>query len=152
MLSQTAEHAIRALLFLAGPAAGRAATADEIAAAIGAPRNYLAKTLNGLARRGVVTGTRGPGGGFQLALDPADLPIARIVQEFDAPARRPLCLLGGRFCDPDVPCAAHDRWVALWEQSLDPLRRTTLADLLGADEEECAGSRSTPFLHINSRG
>ena len=45
MLSQTAEHAIRALLYLAGDAADRAASADEVAAAIGAPRDYLAKNL-----------------------------------------------------------------------------------------------------------
>lgn len=131
MLSQTAEHAIRALLYLAGEAADRAASVDEVAKAIGAPRNYLAKTLNALARTDIVTASRGPGGGYRLDLAPAAVPVSRIMDEFDPPAARVMCLLGGRPCDADHPCAAHDRWIAMWDLSREPLRSTTLADLLG---------------------
>jgi Rrf2 family transcriptional regulator, iron-sulfur cluster assembly transcription factor len=49
MLSQTSEHALRAALYLAQQPAGTLATADAIAGALGAPRNYMAKTLNALA-------------------------------------------------------------------------------------------------------
>ena len=71
MLSQTSEHAIRALLFLAQRPGGEAVPAARIAAALGAPANYLAKTLNALARRGLIASTRGPAGGFRLRR-PAD--------------------------------------------------------------------------------
>jgi hypothetical protein len=60
MLSQTAEHAIRAVLFLAQRAPGEPVAPDAIADALGAPRNYLAKTLNALARQGIVSSMRGP--------------------------------------------------------------------------------------------
>jgi Rrf2 family protein len=110
--------------------------AEEIAAAIGAPRNYLAKTLNALARRGYVAGTRGPGGGFQLAVDAVALPISRLIEDFDSSPPHVLCLLGGRPCNAATPCAAHDRWLRMWEESLAPLRSTTLADLLGRDEAD----------------
>lgn len=38
-----------------------------IAEAIGLPRNHLSKTLDALRRSGVLTASRGPGGGFGLA-------------------------------------------------------------------------------------
>ena len=54
MLSQTSEHAIRALLYLAQQPAGEPVPADRIARALGAPGNYLGKTLQLLARRGEI--------------------------------------------------------------------------------------------------
>lgn len=139
MLSQTAEHALRALLYLGGEAAGRAASAEEIAGAIGAPRNYLAKTLNILARGGLVSATRGPGGGFRLQVEPAALAVGQVIDEIDPPTPQGMCMLGGRPCDEANPCSAHDRWVAMWEASKAPLRRTTLADLLARNAGETAG-------------
>ena len=53
MLSVTAEHAVRAVLLLARYKGAKALSADAIAAELGAPRNYLAKTLNALAKDGV---------------------------------------------------------------------------------------------------
>ncbi|HEX6927295.1 MAG TPA: Rrf2 family transcriptional regulator [Longimicrobiaceae bacterium] len=130
MLSQTSEHAIRALLYLAGRPASGAVSADEIATAIGAPRNYLAKTLNALAHRGLLSAVRGRGGGFMLEVDPSSLPIARIMELFEPAPERPLCLLGGRRCDARRPCDAHARWTAMWRESMAPLETTTLGDLL----------------------
>ena len=40
---------------------------DTIAGALGAPRNYLSKTLNVLAKHEIVDGVRGVHGGFALA-------------------------------------------------------------------------------------
>ena len=46
MISATSEYALRAALVLARQYGERSMRADEIADAIGAPRNYLAKILN----------------------------------------------------------------------------------------------------------
>ena len=143
MLSQTAEHALRALLYLAGQPATRPASAGEIAAAIGAPKNYLAKTLNVLAKRGFVTGTRGPGGGFRLDLDPAEIPVYRLVEEFAPVGERQTCLVGGRPCSDVDPCVAHSRWMGMWDRAMDPLRQTTLADLL----KPVSDARCDPNCH-----
>ena len=64
MLSRTAEYALRAVLFLADR--GEPTNVDLIAERLGVPRNYLSKTLHRLAREGVLTSTRGQGGGFRL--------------------------------------------------------------------------------------
>jgi Rrf2 family protein len=129
MLSATADHAIRAILVLAR-ADGRLVRADEIAEATGAPQNYLAKTLNALAKSGLVTSARGPTGGFALAVPADSLTLARVVDLFDTPRPQSRCLLGSVPCDPRRPCAAHERWTAVMHARREPLATTTVADLL----------------------
>lgn len=133
MLSQTSEHAIRALLFLARRPAGETVPAARIARALGAPANYLAKTLNALARTGVVESTRGAAGGFRLGRAAYAITLAEIDDVFAEPRPSATCLLGDRPCDGGNPCAAHARWAALREQARAPLRATTLADLALSD-------------------
>src|SRR6476659_8558089 len=104
MLSQTSEHAIRALLFLAQRPAGEAVPATRIATALGAPANYLAKTLNALARTGMVASTRGPFGGFRLARPADRITLAEVDDSFGELRPAATCLLGGRPCDACAPC------------------------------------------------
>lgn len=132
MLTQTSEHAIRALLFLARHA-DDSVSAERVADALGAPRNYLSKTLNALARRGIVASTRGPAGGFRLVADPAALTLARVVEMFEPARPNRVCLLTHRPCSDRVPCAAHAAWSTVCRGMRAPLERTTLADLLSDD-------------------
>ena len=130
MPSATADHAIRALLVLASTPGRRFMRADEIAAATGAPQNYMAKTLNALARARLVSSARGPAGGFSLAVDPGSLTLARIVDLFDAPRLQTRCMLGNAPCNKQRPCIAHDCWTAVMNARRAPLVATTIADLL----------------------
>jgi Rrf2 family transcriptional regulator, iron-sulfur cluster assembly transcription factor len=136
MLSQTAGYALRATLFLARAAPRQTVTADTIARALGAPANYLSKTLHALAKTGIVEGVRGPSGGFRLMVPPSELTVARIIEAFDEPASHPVCIMGGRECDADQPCRVHTHWLAVTEAMRQPLRVTTLADLLAGDSVE----------------
>jgi Rrf2 family protein len=79
VLSHTSDYALRAVLVIAREYQRRPLRADEIAASTGAPRNYLAKTLNALAKAGVLTSARGPQGGFTLAIAPDSLTIAQVI-------------------------------------------------------------------------
>lgn len=129
MLSQTAEHALRAVLFLASRPPGETVPSDRIARSLGAPGNYLSKTLQGLARAGLVEGVRGPSGGFRLRVDPADLDLATLLDAVDEPTRISTCLMGDRPCDEREPCAAHACWTAVREAARAPLLGTTVLDL-----------------------
>lgn len=131
MLSATSDYALRAVLVLARAYGRRAVRADEIADATAAPRNYLAKTLNALAKAGVVTSARGPQGGFALAVAPDALTLARVIDCFDEPRPHTRCLLGTVPCDPAHPCAAHHCWTGIMAARRAPLASTTVADLLG---------------------
>lgn len=129
-MSRTAEHAVRAILHLAvnGPEPVKAAT---IARELGAPANYMSKTLHALASAGIVDSRRGPTGGFRLAADPEELTLARIIEVVDDPAPKDACLVSSSRCSERTPCHLHARWKTVSNQVWDPLRRTTIAELLG---------------------
>jgi Rrf2 family transcriptional regulator, nitric oxide-sensitive transcriptional repressor len=129
ILSQTAEYALRAVLYMARRD-GERTSAEQIARALGAPANYMSKTLNQLAKAGVVTGARGPTGGFRLAIPAEELTVARVADSFSTPRANPICLLGDRPCSSANPCDAHHRWTAVTQAAAAPLAQTTIADLL----------------------
>jgi Rrf2 family iron-sulfur cluster assembly transcriptional regulator len=131
LLSQTAEHALRAILYLGRNQERGLIAATEVAEALGAPPNYLAKTLRLLTRRGVLRSVRGPGGGFALARPAAAISAADVVEAVDEVSAPANCLLGNRGCDPDNPCEAHARWAELTRRVLQPMEETSIADLVG---------------------
>jgi Rrf2 family protein len=130
MVSLTADYALRAILLLANQELPRAISADEIATATGAPRNYMAKVLNVVAKAGLVTSMRGPSGGFKLAFPADEITLGRIIDLFDTVPLNPRCMLGNRPCDHSRPCRAHDAWTAVTSARRSPFLNTTIADLL----------------------
>jgi Rrf2 family iron-sulfur cluster assembly transcriptional regulator len=135
ILSQTAIYALQAVMHLAEAGPGEPQRVDDIAAALGVPRNYLAKILNGLVRSGVLQSTRGPGGGFVLALDPSSLVLAEVIQPFDDIAHDSSCLLGRARCSDTAPCAAHARWKSVSAAVKAYLLETTVQDMTASGAE-----------------
>ena len=81
MISQTAEYALRAMVFLAmqkSPAVGH-----EIAAVTKVPPGYLSKLMQQLVKSKLVNSQRGIGGGFVLARAPVDISILDVVNAVD---------------------------------------------------------------------
>jgi Rrf2 family protein len=130
MLSATAEHALRAIVYIARYPDQAPLAADTIAESLGAPRNYLAKTLHALAKAGILRSSRGPGGGFSLLVPAHELTIAQIIAPFGEPADARVCLLNNRACDGQNTCASHSLWHSITEQQGQTMRHTTVADLL----------------------
>ena len=132
MLPRTAEYAVRAAVLLARYHGARLVSADEIASVLGAPRNYLSKTLNALVRSGVLTSMRGPHGGFALAKAPERLSVAEVIDVFgDAHPTGARCVLEDRACDALFPCEAHQRWSTITRVAREPLVATSIAELCG---------------------
>lgn len=129
MLSQTAEYALRAAVWLAEHPQGPVRVGD-LAHALRVPQNYLSKTLHQLARAGVLASTRGKHGGFQLARRPAAIRLLEIVQPFEPLTDRRTCVLGRAVCSDAAPCQAHDRWKQVMSTTTAFFGETTLADLI----------------------
>lgn len=128
-LSSTAQSALRAVLYIAEHGAHGPVRVDQIATALGTPRNYLSKTLHGLAKAGVLRSARGPKGGFQLVDPPNRLPLSRVVGPFE-PAGERRCLVGRARCGDANPCQAHHRWSRVATAVEEFFGNTTVADLL----------------------
>jgi Rrf2 family protein len=130
VISQTAEYALRAVLYLAQQGNGDPVPVETIAEELSMPRNYLSKTLHMLAKRGILTSARGPHGGFELAIPGSELSLFDVVAPFDDLERRGQCLLGRPECNDQTPCAAHHRWKTLAESLSGFFRETTVEDLI----------------------
>lgn len=133
MFSQTVEYALRAVVHLAHEAPAARTTA-QIADATQVPRDYLAKILQGLAKKGIVTTQRGVGGGVALGKEPAGLTILDVVNAVEPIERIRTCPLklkthGARLCP------LHKRLDDAMAQVEEAFRRTTLAEVLAEPGE-----------------
>ncbi len=86
MISQTAEYALRSVVFLGGQV-GQPVTTQRIAAATGVPAGYLSKVLQTLGKAGVVDAQRGLRGGYVLARPIDELTLLDVINAVD-PIRR----------------------------------------------------------------
>lgn len=130
MLSQTAEYALRAVLYVAEHGTDRLVQVTEMAAALRIPRNYLSKTVHALVREGVLLSTRGKSGGFRLAVPANRLYVVQVVAPFGSMGEARHCLLGRPQCSDRTACAAHTKWKLVAERVAEFFRETTIAELL----------------------
>jgi len=137
-LSTRGRYAVMAMVELAarqaadGPPAARGQVSlAEIAAAQHLSLAYLEQLFGPLRRAGLVASARGPGGGYRLARDPADITIAAIVEAVDEPIQATRCDEGGPGCLAGQRCLTHDLWAELGDQIRLFLQGLTLADVVG---------------------
>jgi Rrf2 family protein len=139
VISQTAEYALRAVVWLAlNPQ--KPLTAQQIAEATRVPAGYLAKVLQGLSRAGLLHSQRGLGGGFTLARSPAVLTMWEVVQAVDPRRRITECPLGFEAHGQDL-CALHrqlDDTIALIEKAFTACRISKLIDPSQGSSPLCA--------------
>ncbi len=93
MLSKTAEYALRAVTCMASHF-GQPTSADDLAEATQVPRRYLNRVLQDLAAAELVRSRSGPGGGYELALQPHEVTILAIVSAVSPLERIRTCPLG----------------------------------------------------------
>lgn len=128
-LPRTAEYALRAVSYIAEHEAGGPVPVSVIAQALGAPRNYLSKTLHQLGLSGVLRSVRGAQGGYRLGMPPDQCRLAAIVEPFLAESEQ-LCIMGRVRCNEDAPCGAHHRWMDVRQTARTFFSELTMADLL----------------------
>jgi len=99
LISQTAEYALRAIVFLSDQQAPR--TTSVIAEHTHVPLGYLSKVMQGLCKAGLVKSQRGLHGGFVLTAPAKELTVLQVVNAVE-PIRRfhecPLGLHGKHLC------------------------------------------------------
>ncbi len=142
MLSQTAIYAIRALLCLQKSTCARRRTRD-IALCAGIPPAYLAKVLRQLTDKGLLTASRGRGGGVVLARDAANISLAEICEAVDGPDWLPECLLGRFFCAEPRRCPMRRIWHPWRTRVRRQLRLITLAHCAESSRVKPVKSRRT---------
>ena len=131
MITRSGIHALKALAVLAEQAEGSYTGASAIAEQISAPRNYLGKLLQTLAREHLVEGQKGLNGGFRLARPASAIRLVDVIEPIENVSRWSECFLGRQRCSDDHACSLHLKWAQIRDQYLEFLQSTTIADIAG---------------------
>ena len=109
--------------------------------------SYLEQLFGKLRRRGLVSSTRGPGGGYQLERPMDQTTVSDIIFAVDEPLDATQC--GGKEnCHDDQRCMTHELWANLNVRMLDYLDSVTLADLVDQQNRKAkSGHPSVAVLH-----
>lgn len=107
MISQTAEYALRAIVYLSMNS-NSAFTTKQIAAATKVPPAYLSKVMQALVRGNLVQSQRGCGGGFALTKPPSEINALEILEAVDPIRRIHSCPLTLETHGTNL-CALHKR-------------------------------------------
>lgn len=128
-LTTKGRYAVTAMLDLAYHSQSTPVTLTEIAARQTISLSYLEQLFAKLRKCNMVTGVRGPGGGYKLSRDAILINIADIVAAVDEPLDSTKC--GGKAnCQDNLPCLTHELWTGLSEKIRHYLEEISLGDLL----------------------
>jgi len=128
MFSRTGIHAIKALTLIGKAPAGTRIGAGELAAKIGAPRNYLGKLMRKLARKGFLVSQKGVGGGFRLKKDASCITLWDVLGAVEDTEKWTGCILGKGTCS-ESGCGLHGQWKKLKGSYLKFLKETKLSQI-----------------------
>lgn len=134
MITQKARYALHVMLHLARREG--ASTANAIAEAERIPRKYLEHVMSSLKSKGLVTGKRGPSGGYVLARAADRISVADVLRAVDGPlALAPCASLTAYAPCPDCQsvetCKIRPILLAVRDTTSLLLEGTSLAAALG---------------------
>ena len=128
-LTTKGRYAVTAMLDLAlHQSAGPIALAD-IAERQGISLSYLEQLFSRLRKCELVNGIRGPGGGYRLARESADIYIAQVINAVDESVDATRCG-GSSDCQDNMRCLTHDLWQDLSGRIYEYLNGISLQELM----------------------
>jgi Rrf2 family protein len=144
-LSKKTDYALMAMKHLAlqsaTPTGPGAASAREIAEHYDIPIELLAKILQRLARRGLLTSHQGTRGGYSLARPATVISVADVIQAVDGPLTVTACSVHDTACGQYSKCNVRDPLWRIKDRILTSLAACSLdeiatdAPLIGAAPE-----------------
>jgi Rrf2 family protein len=136
-LSKKADYALMAMAHLALQPGS--ASAREIAESYEIPTELMAKVLQRLARRGLLTSQQGARGGYQLAHAATGISVADVIQAIDGPVSVTACSSHGDRCGQFEKCNVRDPLWRISDIILTALARTSVSELAADVGPEGAG-------------
>jgi Rrf2 family protein len=144
MIQSTAtKYAIRAVCHLAHLEPGARAQAREISEALSIPQAFLSKILQDLTKKGLLSSTKGPSGGFELNCSPTQTSLYALVRAVEGPKPEGDCLLGLTLCADETKCPIHDTWKEICNSFQESMKSISLMDVVEADQEKRQALEST---------
>lgn len=128
-VTKKSEYALISLLYLSGE--DRLCDIGEIASARRLPVSLVAKTLQDLARAGILASKRGRGGGFSLAKAPGAITVLEVIEAVEGPIALCECLArpGDGACE-NRGCGLEAVWARVQADIRARLGDVSIKDIL----------------------
>ncbi len=111
MFSKTCEYGIRAVIYILTQSnEGKKLGVKEIATEIDAPEFFTAKILQSLAKKNIISSSKGPTGGFYIDKNQEELKMIDLVIAIDGDKIFKGCVLGLKNCSESHPCPIHNEF------------------------------------------
>ena len=128
-LSKKADYALMAMKHLALRGDRGSSSAREIAEQYDIPVELMAKVLQRLARRGLVTSHQGTRGGYRLARPASIISAADIIQAIDGPLTVTACSMDDEQCEQFNRCNVRDPLWRIKDRIIAALATVSLAEI-----------------------
>ena len=134
MLTNKGKYGLKAMVHLARLEAGRTAQSAEIATAEQISKKFLDAILLDLRNAGFVRSKKGPGGGYTLGRDAAEISVGSIVRALDGPLAPIACASRTAYqpcddCRDLAACAVRLTMLEVRDAMAEVLDNMTLAEM-----------------------
>jgi FeS assembly SUF system regulator len=128
-LSKKSDYALMAMKHLATRTDLVSASAREIAEQYDSPVELMAKVLQRLARRGLLTSHQGTRGGYRLSRAASAISVADIIQAIDGPLTVTACSTEAENCGQFAKCSVRDPLWRIKDRILSALATCSLQEV-----------------------
>ncbi len=119
---------------------------SDIAERQGISLSYLEQLFTNLRKQGLVKSTRGPGGGYSLAIDSEQIAIADVIEAVDENVDATRCG-GSENCQNHQRCLTHELWENLSNQIRSYLSNISLAQAVRETHVQEVANRQDHQMH-----
>ena len=110
--------------------------------------SYLEQLFSRLRKEQLVESVRGPGGGYKLGRDAADISVGEVIRAVDESVDATRCQ-GMSDCQSGVRCLTHNLWQGLSERISLFLDNITLGELMTQQDVQIVAERQDKNKHFN---
>lgn len=129
LINRDTDYAVKALIYIAAHNSNMIPV-TELVENLDIPRPFLRKILQVLNRKGVLSSTKGKGGGFRLTLSPKKIFLMDLIRIFHGPVKLNECIFRKRIC-PDIrTCSLRKKIKTIEKNVIAELKSVTIASLL----------------------
>ncbi|WKE64671.1 Fe-S cluster assembly transcriptional regulator IscR [Gallaecimonas kandeliae] len=139
-LTSKGRYAVTAMLDLALHAEGGPVSLADISERQGISLSYLEQLFSRLRRQGLVSSVRGPGGGYLLGKECAEISVGEVIIAVDESVDATRCQ-GKADCQGGSQCLTHSLWSNLSNQISHFLEGISLADLVAQKDIKKVAAR-----------
>ncbi|WP_165734058.1 Rrf2 family transcriptional regulator [Polaribacter sp. 20A6] len=130
MLSNSSKYAIRAVLYLTEKASvDNKIGSKKVANDLTMPAPFLAKTLQELTKKNIISSVKGPHGGFYLTEANEKNSLFDIIDCIDGVEKFNECYLGQAECSSENPCVVHHLYAPFKDKLISKLKKKTILEM-----------------------